>query len=167
MSLSTNITDLATRVATESKSLRTLINGNNSSLSALTTTATSNLVAAINELHAAVVSAGSINDATTSSSTTWSSTKTSAEIAAAVAALVAAAPAALDTLVELSAALGGDANFATTIATALGLRVRVDAVQSFTDPQQVQGRANLAAAGSADVGSTTADFTATFVAGLL
>jgi hypothetical protein len=41
----------------------------------------------------------------------------------AVANLVASAPAALDTLAELSSALGGDANFATTVTTALGNRV--------------------------------------------
>jgi hypothetical protein len=41
----------------------------------------------------------------------------------AVANLVQSAPAALDTLSELSAALGGDANFASTTATALGNRV--------------------------------------------
>lgn len=43
-----------------------------------------------------------------------------AAIAAAIAALVAAAPATLDTLNELAAALGNDANYAATITTALG-----------------------------------------------
>lgn len=42
------------------------------------------------------------------------------EVAAAVAALVDSAPSALNTLNELAAALGDDANFATTVATALG-----------------------------------------------
>ena len=54
MSLATNITNLATRVATESKALRTLLNGNAADNSALTTVAKSNLVAAINELKAAI-----------------------------------------------------------------------------------------------------------------
>lgn len=41
-------------------------------------------------------------------------------VATAVANLVSSAPAALDTLNELAAALGNDANFATTISTSLG-----------------------------------------------
>lgn len=40
-----------------------------------------------------------------------------------VAAIVASAPAALDTLDELAAALGDDANFATTVATSIGTKV--------------------------------------------
>lgn len=59
MSLVTNLDDAFTRVATESKSLRTLINNNALDLSALTTTAKSNLVAAINELDAAIDGLGS------------------------------------------------------------------------------------------------------------
>lgn len=54
MSLVTNVSDLATRISTEVKALRTLINGNQTDLSALTTTAKTNLVAAINEVDAAV-----------------------------------------------------------------------------------------------------------------
>jgi hypothetical protein len=42
-----------------------------------------------------------------------------------VAALVASAPAALDTLDELAAALGDDANYATTITTALGTKLNL------------------------------------------
>ena len=44
-------------------------------------------------------------------------------IASAVAGLVDSAPAALDTLNELAAALGDDANFATTVATDIGTKV--------------------------------------------
>lgn len=51
MSLASRISDLATRAGQEAKSLRTLINGNVSTLSALTTTVKTNLVAAINELN--------------------------------------------------------------------------------------------------------------------
>lgn len=54
MSLDTNLQNFTTRVATESKALRTLINGNAVDLSGLTTTAKSNLVLAINEVNAAV-----------------------------------------------------------------------------------------------------------------
>lgn len=81
MSLSTNVTDLATRIGTEAKALRTLLNGNAADLSALDTTATSNLVAAINEVFALVSSSSSIDDGTTGLATTWSSSKISGDLA--------------------------------------------------------------------------------------
>ena len=250
MSLATNVTDLATRIATEVKAVRTLLNGNAVDNSALTTTAKGNLVAAINELDAAVDalsgSAAGINDATTATTSTWSSQKTSDEIGAASTADraranhtgtqsadtvvdgttnkaytatektklagiatgatanatdaqlrdrsthtgtqpsstianfaadvdaristvldIAGAPTTLDTLNELAAALGDDPNFATTITTALSNRVRVDASQSFTGPQQTQGRANIDAASATNVGDTTTNFVTTFEAGLV
>ena len=58
-SLQVRITDLATRVATEIKSVKTLVNENAADLSALTTTQKTSLVAAINELKNAVDNAGS------------------------------------------------------------------------------------------------------------
>lgn len=91
-SLSTNVANLATRIATEVKALRTLINGNVADLSTLDTTAKGNLVAAINELKdgldALSSGAAGIDDGTTSTASTWSSQKTSDSIAAAVAAIV-------------------------------------------------------------------------------
>lgn len=54
MSLVTQLQDLTTRIATESKGLKTMLNGNAANLTGLTTTAKSNLVAAINELDAAI-----------------------------------------------------------------------------------------------------------------
>jgi hypothetical protein len=58
--------------------------------------------------------------------------------------MVASAPAALDTLNELAAALGNDANFSTTTATALGNRLRVDtAAQSLTSTQKTNAKTNL------------------------
>jgi hypothetical protein len=62
----------------------------------------------------------------------------------AVANVVASAPAALDTLNELAAALGDDANFSTTMSTALGNRLRIDtASQGLTSTQKSNGRTNL------------------------
>lgn len=109
----------------------------------------------------------SINDTTPSSTTVYSSSKTDSQIAASVATLVNGSPAALDTLKELSDALGGDASFATTTATALGNRLRVDAAQVLTGPQKTQGLTNLGAQPAADIGDTAADFVATFNASLL
>jgi len=80
MSLVTNIANAFTRSATESKALRTLINGNLSSLAGLTTTYKTDLVGAVNEVMAGIGGAGaSINDAATNGVNTWSSSKISSE----------------------------------------------------------------------------------------
>lgn len=50
--LETRLRNLATRMGTEAKALRTLINGNLADLTGLTTAAKNNLVAAINEVRA-------------------------------------------------------------------------------------------------------------------
>lgn len=61
-----------------------------------------------------------------------------------VAGLVNSSPAALDTLKELGDALGGDANFATTTATALGNRLRIDiSTQGLTAQQKTNAKTNL------------------------
>lgn len=170
MPLATQILNLAVRSATEAKALRTLINGNAADLSALQTTGKANLVAALNELKAAldgIDSGAAINDGATNLTQTWSSQKISDQIATALAALTTGAPAALDTLDELAAALGDDANFAATVTAALGNRVRVDAAQGLTAPQQAQARANIGAVASADIGNTETDFVASFNAALV
>lgn len=167
--LAQRIVDLATRIATEAKSHKTLINGNAADLSALSTTAKTNLVAALNELKANIVAFGTpaqIDDATTVLDKTWSSTKISGQITAAINALTNGAPAALDTLKELADAIADDAGFAATVTTSLGNRVRVDAVQAFTAPQKAQGNANLGSAALVDTGTLDTDFVSTFNAGL-
>lgn len=192
MSLSTNVSNLATRVATESKALRTLINGNAADLSSLSTTAKNNLVAAINELYSSIGAAGAqINDSTTATTTVWSSSKTQDEIDAAVAALVDAAPGTLDTLNELAAALGDDADFANTITTLIGTKANDADVVKLTGNQTVAGIKTFssapvvpdasftiaktsglqtaldAKANSADVGDTTTNYVTVFEAGLV
>lgn len=170
MSLVTNLTNLATRVATEAKALRTLVNGNAADLSALTTSAKSNLVAAVNELKAAINALGTpatINDAATNTTQTWSSDKISDEITAALNAAIDGAPGALDTLNELAAALGDDANFASTVTTGLSNRVRTDTnAQGLTGTEKTNARTNIDAASATDVGDTTTNFVTTFEAGL-
>jgi hypothetical protein len=172
--LQARLTDLATRIASEIKSVRTLLNGNVADLSALTTVDKSNLVAAVNELHgiasaaaASAASAAVIDDASTDTTHAWSAHKIALEITAARDALVNGAGAALDTLQELAAALGNDPNFATTITTALAKRVRVDAAQVFTAGEQAQARTNIGAQDSASIGNPDTDFVAIFNAGLV
>lgn len=133
------ITELAQAIAADIKQLTT----NQGTLTELTTTDKTSLVKAINELKSSITNATSINDTIMSTSATWSSNKINTSINNAVSALVDGAGTTLDTLKELAAALGNDANFATTIATQMGKRVRVDAAQTFTVTEQAQGCANL------------------------
>lgn len=162
--LQARITDLATRMATECKSLRTLLNANGADLSALTTTQKASLVAAINELKTALDALGTpitISDSTSSTTQVWSSSKVASEITAAKNALTNGATAALDTLSELAAALGNDANFASTVTTALGYRLRFDTAQTLTTGQKTQACANLG------IGEPDTDFVTTFNSGLV
>lgn len=156
MSLVTNLSNLATRIATEIKGVRTLVNGNAADLSALTTTTKTSLVAAINEVKD--IAGASIDDATTSTSKVWSSSKTNTAISSAVSALVASAPSTLDTLNELAAALGNDANYASTITTALGNKA---------DSSTVSSLSSTVSTLSTNVGDTTTNFVTTFEAGLV
>jgi hypothetical protein len=74
-----------------------------------------------------------------------------------IANLVDSAPGTLDTLNELAAALGDDPNFATTTATSLGNRLRIDiGTQGLSSTQQGYGRTNLGL-GTAAL-SATGDF---------
>ena len=162
--LQVRITDLATRVATEIKSVKTLINGNASDLSALTTTQKTSLVAAINELKTAISAVGTtlvINDSATNSTEVWSSTKVASAIQTAKDELTNGAASALDTLAELASALGNDASFASTVTTALGYRLRYDAAQTLTAGQKTQACANIG------VGEPDTDFVTTFNTGLV
>lgn len=165
--LEQNLADLTTRISTEMKQLHVFINGNAADLSGLTTTAKGNLVAALNELKAAIAGASGINDAALSTSTSYSSQKTVDTITAAIAAVVDGAPTALNTLKELADKLASDDTALSAILTSLDNRVRVDAAQTFTDAQKTQGRANIGAQDAAAIGDPTRDLVAIFNAGLV
>lgn len=80
---------------------------------------------------------------------------TTAFVSTAISNLVDSSPLTLDTLNELAAALGDDPNFATTVSTALGNRLRIDINnQGLTTTQQANGRTNLGlgTAATANVG---------------
>lgn len=146
MSLETQLIALAQAIGADIKDVRV----KQGDLTSLTTAAKTSLVAAINELKAALGSAGAaINDTAGNGATTvtWSADKIFDTIEAAKAAvksdLTNGAAAALDTLSELAAALGNDPSFAANMATALGNRVRYDDVQTLTAPQQLQACSNI------------------------
>lgn len=93
---------------------------------------------------------------------------TPAGVAAAIAAIVDSAPATMDTLNELAAALGDDPNFATSMSTALGNRVRTDTnAQGLDSTQKQNARTNIDVYSTAEIGSVTSDFVATFEAALV
>lgn len=150
---------LATAVGADIKAVRTDVGDK----TALATTAKTSLVAAVNEVFGLLGGAGAtINDTAGNGATTvvWSADKTFDEIAAAktevINALTNGAAATLDTLAEIAAALGNDPNYATTIATALGNRLRYDAAQSLSAGQKTQACTNLG------VGEPDTDLVATY-----
>jgi len=83
-------------------------------------------------------------DARVASYLTTNSYATQTYVNTQVSNLVDSAPSTLDTLNELAAALGDDANFSTTTATSLGNRLRIDvANQSLTSTQKTNALTNL------------------------
>lgn len=178
MSLETQLQSLISAIGGDVKTILTNI-GN---LANLTTTDKTSLVLSVNELksnlttlQSQIAAATNINDTGSVSSTTetYSISKIIDLINTASATtksdILDAAPTALDTLKELATALGDDPSFATTMATALGNRVRFDAVQTLTAPQQAQALSNIGAASAADLttlennlGDVTADLAALY-----
>lgn len=175
--LQQRLQDLATRIATECKSIRLLVNGGAADNAALITTAKGNLVAAINEVKQqanslAAAGGATINDSAASSTTqTYSIDKIHSEINSATAAvqqaILGGASAAYDTLKELQDLLQGEASQISDIVTALGNRVRVDvATQSLTSTQKQNARTNIDAYGSVEIGNPDTNFVTTFETGL-
>lgn len=80
-----------------------------------------------------------------------SSIATQSYVSTAISNLVDSSPSTLDTLNELAAALGDDANFSTTVSTALGNRLRIDVDnQSLTSTQKSNVLANIGITASVD-----------------
>lgn len=162
MSLTTQLATLVTRVGTEFKTVYSLTG----SLSALATTDKSSLVAAINE---ARTTATAIIDDTTTSSTTkvWSASKATAAILQAKNDILGGVGAAYDTLQEIVTQITSDEGVVAGILTAIGNRLRFDAVQTLTGPQLTQGQANLGVYSTTQIGDPTTDFVAVFTAALV
>lgn len=134
--------DLIAAIAADYKTLAAA----QGSLPALTTTDKASLVAAINELKAAVAGGGAtINDAAGAGNTAqcWSADKVVAQLAALKAEIVAGAPVAYDTLLEIAAKLTGDDTAIAGLLTAVGNRVAFDAAQVLSAAQKAQACANI------------------------
>ena len=164
MSLQTQIHSLVIRVADEFKTVYSKI-GN---LSSLSTTDKSTLVAAINELKAAIATVAVIDDLTPgSTTTTFSASKIVTLLDALRAQILGGADGAYDTLLELQQALQNDQTGIAALTAAIDKRVRFDAAQTLTVPEQTQARANIGAVAATDIGDTNTDFVAIFNAALV
>jgi len=146
MSQAARIIALAQAIGTDIKGLNVKVGD----LTALSTTAKGNLVAALNEIYTLVGTGGAVIDDAAGDGDTdvvWSANKVFDTIELAKQAvkddLLDGAGTALDTLKELADALNNDPNFAATIATALGFRLRFDEAQVLTTAQKLQGCTNL------------------------
>lgn len=163
MSLATRIESLVIRVAQEFNDVRAKA-GN---LASLTTTDKSTLVAAINELQAAVTSSTAIDDAQIATTSTYSSNKIVSLLDALKTEILGGADAAYDTLVEIQQLLQSGTSGLDALLAAINMRVRFDAAQSLTVTEQLQARTNIGAVAADDVGNADTDFVAVFVATLI
>ena len=153
MSLETRLVALVNAIGADIKNLLTT----RGTMSALSTTDKTSLVAALNEVRGLIGGGGAtINDSAQNGTQTWSSNKIQTQVNAAITALVAGAPTAFDTLIELSNELSNQSSATSNLLTAVGNRIRFDAAQSLTAPQQSQACANIG------VGNPEIDLTATY-----
>lgn len=156
MSLQTQINSFVLRVAEEFNSVK----ARTGVLGDLSTTDKSSLVAAINELKAAVLTA--IDDETARTTTTYSSTKIVSLLDVLKTEILGGADPAYDTLVELQRALQDDQSGIAALTAAIDKRVRFDAAQSLSAAEKAQARSNIGAVAATDVGDTATDFVALF-----
>ena len=158
LTLEQRVTLLAQGIAADIKTLKTEAG----TLSGLSTTAKGNLVAAINEIFTMAAGAGAIDDAaaTNALTKTYSVNKINTALTTAIDALRTelknGAGAALDTFKELQDAIGNDPTFAATLATQMSKRLRFDAAQTLTVPEQLQACTNLG------LGNPDTDFLAAY-----
>jgi capsid protein len=163
MSLQTQLNSFVLRVAEEFNTVK----GRTGTLTALTTTDKSSLVAAINELKAAIVTAVMIDDLQVSTTTTYSSNKVVTLLDALKADILGGADPAYDTLLELQQAMQNDQSGIAALTSAIDKRVRFDAAQTLTVLEQQQARTNIGAVAATDIGDVATDFVAIFEAALV
>lgn len=144
LSLQIRLTDLITAIGTDYKQFRTWITGSpTGTLSGLTTTAKTDLVAAINEVKAGssgappdastavkgiieIATLGEVGTGTDSVRAVTPEGVRQERVALKAEILGPGVPAALDTLDELAAALADDANFSASITTSLAGKQPLD-----------------------------------------
>lgn len=125
-------------IKTRVSAVRTLILGGAANLSTLPTTDKTSILAALIEIHGQLGSGG------------LTEAQVNSLIGDAIADLVGTAPETLDTIQELATAAGAADSAVQGLLTAVGNRVRFDAVQTLTAPQRAQARANIGAVEDVD-----------------
>lgn len=156
MTLEQRVLVLAQAIGNDIKLLR-IADG---TLTSLSTTNKTSLVAAINEIFTIASNAGiAINDSAPSTSTTvaYSPAKITALIATAVSGVLGGASAAYDTLLEIQNELIGDDTAIANLLSAVGNRIAFDAPQTLTTAQKLTACTNLG------VGNSDRDFVADYV----
>lgn len=125
----------------------------------------------INELRSQITTLAGIaviDDANAAgTTTTFSASKITTLLDALKADLLGGADAAFDTLKELQTAILSDESGITALLSAVDKRVRFDAVQALTAPEQEQARQNIGAISAASIGNPDTDFVAEFEAALI
>lgn len=167
MSLQTRVESLVLRLAAEFKTIYAQVG----TLANLSTTDKTNLVSSINELRSQITTLAGIaviDDANAAgTTTTFSASKITTLLDALKADLLGGADAAFDTLKELQTAILSDESGITALLSAVDKRVRFDAVQALTAPEQEQARQNIGAISAASIGNPDTDFVAEFEAALI
>lgn len=96
-----------------------------------------------------------------------STSEMNSAIATAINNLIDGAPVALDTLKEISDYLAANDTAVGGLTSALANRVRVDAAQSFTEPQKLQGRSNIDVYSKVEIGNPETNLVGVFEAALV
>ena len=131
--LQQNISNALLRLVTAINAVNTKVG----TLSSLTTTDKTNLVAALNEVKGLIPSSSAvIDDLATATTTTWSSTKIQSQITSAITALINGADTSSDTLKEL-------ADQIVALAQADNGLLSFTIAQTLRTDQKTQGCANL------------------------
>lgn len=151
---------------------RTAIGAGTSSLAIGTTAATAkagNYVPTWTEVSAkpAVIAAGATDVAARSAIGVPSTSEMNSAISTAVNNLIDGAPVAFDTLKEISDYLAANDTAVGGLTSALANRVRVDAAQTFTEPQKLQGRNNLDVYSKTEIGNPETNLVSVFEAALV
>ena len=115
----------------------------------------------------AVIAAGATDVAARTAISVPSTAEMNSAITAAVNGIVDGAPVAFDTLKEIAEYLSDNDTAVGGLTAALANRVRVDAAQSFTEPQKVQARSNIDVYSKAEIGNPETNLVTVFEAALV
>lgn len=159
MTQETRLISLANAIGADIKLLKAV----DGDLSALSTTAKTSLVAAINEIYSLLGTDGAVIDDQAgdgATAVTWSANKIYDSIEAAKTAvkteLIGGASAAYDTFVELQGLLEADETLTASLSDAITKRVRFDAAQTLTVAEKLQACTNIG------IGNPDVDFVAAY-----